>query len=281
MTKVAMLQMASRACAAAENRSRALAAAEEAFGMGAQVAVLPELMVSGYTTDKLAAASVAENLDGASVQAFRKLAKSAGGLVIFGMCERGTGGELYNTVVGVAGDGIIVHYRKLHLFAAERDCYKPGDLGLPVVATPWGILGVCVCYDLRFVEVLRILSLRGAEIVVAPAAWVHGFDQPAAAEGLPAQAKGAVVQANLDQVAVVAVSQVGEGFLGGSVACGAFGNLLAGPLSRSREEVAIADVSLAEVRSSYRRAPDIMPRADRRTDVYGLHWRDQRREGVL
>lgn len=282
MTTIAMLQLAARPGAAADNRERALAVVRQAFTAGAEVAVLPELVIGGYTTDRGTAAAGAEKLDGASVTAFRGLAGQVGGLVVFGMCEQGPGGELYNTVVGVTGDGIIIHYRKLHLFAAEQACYQPGNLGLPVVATQWGMLGACVCYDLRFVEVLRILSLRGAEIAIAPAAWVRGYDQPAGPAGrLPGQAHSALIQANLDQIAVVAVSQVGEGFLGSSVACDAFGNLLAGPLSDTHEQTALAQISPGDVRAAYIRAPDIRPRADRRTDVYGLRCRDGRQEVVL
>ena len=54
--------------------------------------------------------------------------------------------------------------------------FLPGDLGFPVAETPVGTLGICVCYDLRFVEVVRLMALRDAELICVPTAWVAGYD---------------------------------------------------------------------------------------------------------
>ena len=78
-------------------------------------------------------------------------------------------------VVSIGGPrdrgGVVVRYRKLHLFAEEKHCFEPGDLGLPVFETRWGIAGICVSYDMRFVGVVRILALRGADLVCVPTVW--------------------------------------------------------------------------------------------------------------
>jgi predicted amidohydrolase len=131
------------------------------------------------------------------------------------------------------------------------------------------------------VEVLRSLSLRGAEIVLAPAAWVGGFDANVPATGMVQQAEAVVVQANLDQVAVVAVSQgPGEGQgdlrpLGGSLAVDARGTLISGPLSRTGPDRATVVIDPADVRAAQERGPRIRPRADRRTDVYGVKFLEE------
>lgn len=277
MTTVALEQVDVVAGQPEQNLELARHRAEAAFDDGANLVVLPELVVSGYVIDPVIAAEVAEPLDGRSVATFTELAGAHDGLIAFGFCER-SGDALFNTVVVVSGQGPILHYRKLHLFDQEKNAYSPGDLGLPVADTAFGRIGVCICYDLRFVEVMRSMSLRGAEIVIAPAAWVGGFDRTVPTEGATRHVDSVLAQANLDQVAVVAVSQVagashgGPATLGGSIACDAYGEILVGPLSRTRSDSALATIDLDAVRAARVRSETIRPREDRRTDVYGLHY---------
>lgn len=275
MTTVALEQLDVVAGERAANLDSAVRRAEAAFGAGADIVVFPELATSGYVVDPAVALAAAEPLDGPSLAALGAVAGAHDGLVVYGFCES-SGAELYNSVVAVDGAGPVLHYRKLHLFDQEHGAYAPGDLGLPVAETRFGNIGVCICYDLRFVEVMRLLSLRGADIVIAPAAWVGGFDRSVPAAGATRHVDSVLVQANLDQVAVVAVSQVagashgGPATLGGSVACDAYGELLAGPLSRTASASALATIDVAAVRAARRRSPTIRPREDRRTDVYSV-----------
>jgi predicted amidohydrolase len=275
MTTVALEQLDVVAGDRAANLDSAVRRAHAAFGAGAQIVVFPELATSGYVVDPAAARAVAEPLDGPSLAALGAVAGAHDGLVVYGFCES-SGSGLYNSVVAVDGAGPVLHYRKLHLFDQEHGAYTPGDLGLPVVETRFGNIGVCICYDLRFVEVMRLLSLRDADIVIAPAAWVGGFDRSVPEAGATRHVDSVLVQANLDQVAVVAVSQVagashgGPATLGGSVACDAYGELLAGPLSRTAAASALATIDVAAVRAARRRGPTIRPREDRRVDVYSV-----------
>ncbi|MDG4669293.1 nitrilase-related carbon-nitrogen hydrolase [Mycobacterium sp. 236(2023)] len=261
--------------AVADNRATALSRSRDAFTAGAGLVVLPELAISGYVVDADLAREVAEPLDGPTAAEFIGLAREFDSLVAYGFCER-DGENLFNTVVVVDGTGPVLHYRKLHLFDLEKNVYTPGDLGLPIADTVFGRIGVCICYDLRFVEVLRAMSLRGAELVLAPAAWVGGFDRTVPVAGGTRHVDSVLAQANLDQVAVVAVSQVagaargGPATLGGSVACDAYGELLAGPLSRTAADAAMVDVDLDAIRAARIRGERIRPREDRRTDVYAL-----------
>jgi len=272
---VGLEQVDVRAGRVEDNLATGLRRARAAFAGGADLVVLPELVVSGYVVDPALAAQVAEPVDGPAAAAFTALAGEHGGLVAYGFCEA-SGTDLFNTVVVVDGDGPVLHYRKLHLFDAEKLVYTPGDLGLPVADTAVGRIGVCICYDLRFVEVLRSMSLRDAELAIAPAAWVGGFDRSVPVAGATRHVDSVLAQANLDQVAVVAVSQVagsshgGPATLGGSVACDAHGELLAGPLSRNGADSALVEIDLASVRAARVRGERIRPREDRRTDVYAL-----------
>src|SRR5262249_14313830 len=111
-----------------------------------------------------------------------ELARATGAhLVLGGMPERSpVAGQVYNTCALVAPDGALAaRYRKIHLFDVkipdgasyhESKTVTPGDA--PVVAqTPWGGLGLSVCYDLRFPELYRALAQNGADLIVVPAAF--------------------------------------------------------------------------------------------------------------
>ena len=276
--RVALEQIDVAVGAVEDNRATALNRSRAAFAAGVDLVVLPELAISGYVVDRELADEVAEPLDGPTSNEFIKLAAEFDSLVAYGFCER-AGDELFNTVVVVDGSGPVLHYRKLHLFDLEKNVYTPGDLGLPVADTRIGRIGVCICYDLRFVEVLRSMSLRGADMVLAPAAWVGGFDRTVPATGGTRHVDSVLAQANLDQVAVVAVSQVagaargGPSTLGGSVACDAYGELLAGPLSRTAADSATVQLDIEAVRAARVRGERIRPREDRRTDVYALTYK--------
>lgn len=271
---VGLAQITGRPYDAEHNREHSLAAARELIDRGADLVVLPELIASGYGTEREKMLRVAESLDGQTVDAWSSLAVRTGRMIVGGFCER-AGEELFNSVVAVGSSGLLLHYRKLHLFAHEKDCFTPGDLGLPIARTEFGTLGACVCYDLRFVEIARVLSLQGAELICVPTAWLPGFDKERwDDQGFCPQARNALVQSNLDQVYIACASQAGRSgnydFLGSSIISDPYGKTIVGPLAGSSEELATAGVDLDAVSRAQERDLLINPRQDRRTDVYSL-----------
>jgi predicted amidohydrolase len=244
------------------------------FDQGAEVIVLPELIASGYATDARRLARIAEPVPGPTTEFWESIARARDGYIVGGLCEA-DGERLFNSAVVVGPEGVIGHYRKAHLFAEEKRTFTPGDLGFPVIETRFGTIGLCVCYDLRFVEVVRLLSLQGADLICVPTAWLPGFDQQRRdSEGMSPQGRGAEVQANLNQVFIAAASQVGtvagHEFLGTSILVDPLGNRLLGPMSGTEPEVGVATIDLAVAREAQDRGEMITPRADRRTDIYGI-----------
>ena len=78
-----------------------------------------------------------------------------------------------------AGGGIVARYDKLHVFDVdlpngetyrESSTIRPGD-GAAVADTPWGRLGLAVCYDIRFPHLFRQLAKAGACMISVPAAF--------------------------------------------------------------------------------------------------------------
>ena len=147
---------------------------------GADLIVLPELWSAGYFHFEQYPER-SETTDGPTVAMCAAVAKDLGAHVHVGsIVERVEGGApgsspvLRNTSVLVDPDGNVAHrYSKLHVFgykSLEADLLTPGD-SLPVADTPFGQMAGTTCYDLRFPGLWSELSLRGAEIVVVPAAW--------------------------------------------------------------------------------------------------------------
>ena len=262
------------------NRERCHQLVDEAFSQGASVVLLPEMISAGYGSDRKRLEGVAERLDGPTVSDWQALASTHGGYVAGGICET-DGADLFNSAVVVGPEGIELHYRKLHLFSEEKHAFREGDLGLPVADLSFGRVGLCICYDLRFVETARALALQGAELILVPTAWLVGFDGVKWLDnGLAPQAQGAILQANLNQVFIACASQAEDArgkleFLGSSCLVGPTGDLRAGPLSGSEDAVEIVEIDLDDCERALRRSDLITPRADRRTDVYGIRLGDK------
>jgi len=120
-------------------------------------------------------------LTGPILGAMQELARATGTwLLLGGFPERGAGNRIRNSAVLLDPSGEVVSvYRKIHLFDVdvpggrsfrESEAIEPG--GAPVVAeTPWGGLGLSICYDLRFPELYRALTAGGARIVAVPSAF--------------------------------------------------------------------------------------------------------------
>ena len=276
---IAMAQISGEPYELEANRQLCVDTIGRAFEGGANLVVLPELIVQGYVADAARLFPIAESISGPTVGEWTKLAREAEGYIVGGFAER-DGQSLYNTAVAVGPEGVIGHYRKTHLFADEKVAFVPGDLGFPVFRTRFGTVGICVCYDLRFVEVVRIMALKGADIICVPTAWMPGYDQQRwDADGMSPQGRGAELQANLNQVFIACASQAGEhgqcDFLGSSILVDPYGKRLMGPLSGSDDELILVDIDVADAKRAQTRGEMISPRADRRTDIYGIRIGDE------
>jgi len=280
LVSVALAQIGAEPYDVEGNRRLAEDTTVSAFEQGADIVILPEMMIHGYIADWKRLRPLAELVDGPTVASWSKLAARFDGYVVGGFCEV-DGDALYNTAVAVGPDGPVLHYRKAHLFDEEKIAFQPGNLGFPVAATRFGKIGICVCYDLRFVEVVRLLALQGADLICVPTAWLPGFDQERWDEhGMCPQARGAVFQANLSQVYIACASQAGTRgdleFLGSSCLADPYGNLAAGPLPRSSDALEVTQIDIGATKRAQVRSPLIAPRADRRTDLYGIEYRGTR-----
>src|SRR5579859_3556057 len=160
----------------AVNLGRVRDALSDASARGAGLAVFPEATQARFGSDLPA---LAEPLDGPFGAGLAEAARATGVALVAGVFEPAPGGRVYNTAVGYDAAGTrVAAYRKIHLFDAlgERESAVVAPGAEPVVADLAGIrVGFMTCYDVRFPELARALAVRGADLIVIPAAWAAGL----------------------------------------------------------------------------------------------------------
>jgi predicted amidohydrolase len=152
-----------------------------AAASGAELIVLPELF--NLYGDLKQAAAEAEPLDGPTAQLLCRLAVEAKAWIVGGsIAELATGGKAFNTSLTIDPQGKVCGvYRKMLLFDVDLDealRVQESDHLLPgrevaCFETDLAIVGVSICYDLRFPEIYREQSRRGAELLCIPAAFTR------------------------------------------------------------------------------------------------------------
>lgn len=161
-----------------KNIAHAWAMTEQAAKDGADVVILPEMFVCLY--ENSAFRENAEEAGGMVWQALSDMARANGVYLIGGTFPEREGQRLFNTCFVFDRQGNqIARHRKTHLFDVdvaggqrfkESDTFTPGD-DITVFDTEFGKLGLCVCFDMRFPELARIMALEGARAVFVPAAF--------------------------------------------------------------------------------------------------------------
>jgi omega-amidase len=161
-----------------KNLVRAVKMIKEA-GKTADLVVLPEMFNCPYDINKFP--EYAEESDNSlSLSEVSLAAKKANVYLVAGSVPEREGKQIYNSSFFFDPQGeIIGSYRKMHLFDIdvpeeisfkESETLSAGD-HLSVVDTDLGKIGICICYDLRFPELLRLMTLQGAQLIVVPGAF--------------------------------------------------------------------------------------------------------------
>jgi predicted amidohydrolase len=142
--------------------------------------VLPELFATGYYFHNIGQIQqLSEPVpNGPTTRFLIDLAASHDAYVCAGLVERDDD-QLYNTAILAGPSGLIGRYRKLHLFFEEKLWFTPGDGPLQVYDLGLARVGMMVCYDWRYPETARILTLQGAQILLHPANLVQPYCQDA------------------------------------------------------------------------------------------------------
>jgi len=148
------------------NRSKALAYANQALQMGADIILFHEELLVGYVSNLV---DLAEPLHGSTTLAFQDLLRNSESLIIYGLTES-DGNDTYISAPVVSKNGVIANYRKTHLWWAaqglrhELSHYKPGNQ-LVTFEYKGVRCGVMICYDGDFPEMTRAYANLGCSVV--------------------------------------------------------------------------------------------------------------------
>ncbi|MFS0738768.1 carbon-nitrogen hydrolase family protein [Sphingomonas sp. 1P06PA] len=157
-------------------------AVERAAGDGADMLFTPEMSGLLDRDRRRAAGAIRSESDDPVLAAMREAAARHGLWLHLGSLalRGGAGDRLVNRgfVIDAAGE-IRARYDKIHLFDVdlptgeswrESAAYAPGERAV-AVETPWGRLGLSICYDLRFPDLYRALADAGCDFIAVPAAF--------------------------------------------------------------------------------------------------------------
>ena len=162
---------------------KAMRLVRRAGDRGSKLVVLPEVWTGLGYSDKEIYRAIAEPIPGPATDLLAREAQRYRMYIAGSLYEDAGNGVYYNSCPLIAPDGSILGlYRKTHLFDApdrhdiqggirESDKVRAGD-ELPVFQTEIGPIGLSVCSDLRFPEIYREMTLKGARLLVCASAFL-------------------------------------------------------------------------------------------------------------
>ena len=265
MTRVAIAQISSSVHKRV-NLDRALDLIGNASAEGAAIVAFPEFLMAYSPSTQSAAelAQSAEPLDGPFIAALRDASRRHAIAVLATIYESsGIPDRVYDTALWLSAGAIGAVYRKLHLYDAfgfrESDKFVPGTELTPPVQTDFGRAGMMICYDLRFPELSRLLTLMGSEALFAPSGWVAG--------DLKVEHWQTMIRARAleNGCFVIAPNQVGNIYTGHSMAVDPLGRTILD--LEEKEGVGIVELDSRLVREARDKLPLL---ENRRADVYAL-----------
>jgi predicted amidohydrolase len=267
MTWIALAQIKS-ATEKAKNLKLAQDLIREAKSKGARVIAFPEFLMAFSPSSQSAQelAQIAEPLDGPFINSLADAARNVGIDVLATIYETAnSSNRVYDTALWINADGTAAAvYRKLHLYDAfgfkESDKFLPGNDVAPPVDAAVGRCGIMICYDLRFPELARILTLMGAEILLSPSGWVKGEKK---IEHWHTMVRARALE---NGSYVVAPDQVGDIYIGHSLVVDPFGNIVVD--MKEDEGLAIVDIDPKLIAETREKLPLLK---NRREEIYSKY----------
>jgi len=151
---------------------------------GAELIQLPEMVTMLEPQNRLVLEKAVPEAADPGLAAFRALARETGAWILVGsllLKEPGAERVVNRSLLLDNSGGIVARYDKLHLFDVdlasgeqyrESATVKAGDRAV-LAPSPWGLIGLSVCYDLRFAYLYRALAQAGASYLSIPAAFTY------------------------------------------------------------------------------------------------------------
>ena len=255
---------------------------EEASKNNSQLVVLQELHQTHYFCQN----EDVNNFDLANsyeddIKFWSNIAKQNNVVLVTSLFEKRTAGLYHNTSVVFEKDGSVAgKYRKMHIpddpGFYEKFYFTPGDLGFEPIQTSVGKLGVLICWDQWYSEAARLMTLKGAEILIYPTAigWFEDDSKDEKQRQLDAWITVQRGHAIGNGIPVISVNRVGfeadtskvlkgTKFWGNSFVVGSQGEFIA--LAKEDEEILYANIDKTNSENVRRWWPFLR---DRRIECY-------------
>ena len=248
-----------------DNLKKILSYISKAASKNATLCTFPEFMMfytnSSQTPRQLA--NLAETINGNFITTIANAAKENHIQVVGSFYETSRKKDrVYDTSFVIDKSGkVISTYRKIHLYDAlgfkESDKMTSGSKISKPVNTSIGKIGMMICYDLRFPEMSRSLAVAGAEVLIAPSAWVKGNMKE---EHWITINKTRAIE---NGCYVIAPDQVGNIYCGRSLVVSPYGKILLD--MKKKQGISFVDIDLNKVKQTRKVLPLLK---NRRTDIY-------------
>ncbi|WEG11123.1 carbon-nitrogen hydrolase family protein [Pullulanibacillus sp. KACC 23026] len=242
--KIALAQLESYDAKVEKNMARVEEVVKK-YGASHDVIMFPETYLVGFPNREIAR-SLAEPLDGPIIRHIEEQAKDANTTIVVGFNEK-DGANVYNTTVVIDPSGLVLAYRKTHLWVGEGANIDPGDR-FKVALWKDTKIGVVICYDVEFPEPTRILANAGAKLLFCNSANMEPYG--------PIHRISAQARAQENQVFMAYVNRVGDHrfndaiqFVGESAVIDPYGRVIA-EARANEEEILSATIDLSQVEQS-------------------------------
>jgi predicted amidohydrolase len=201
---------------------------------------------------------------GRFVTSLARCAKENGIEIVASIYEKARSKEnkVFDSALAINKRGLVISlYRKIHLYDAmgfrESDKFLAGNTIEKPTRFLCAKVGLMICYDVRFPEMSRILSVEGADFLIAPSAWAHGIMKE---EHWQTFLKARAIE---NGIYMIAPDQIGNLYSGRSMIVDPFGTVLLDMGNKEGMEVVEIDKSVIK------KVRDSLPLLrNRRTDVY-------------
>ena len=252
------------------NIKKAIEMIESSAKNDADIVILPEMFNCPYDNSKFI--EYAENQEQSkTLNAISKTAKENNILIVAGSIPELDNNKIYNSCFIFNDSGeIIGKYRKMHLFDLETPQvkFKESDVlsagnKISIFESEFTKIGVVICYDMRFPELIRLIALKGVQLVIVPG----NFNMITG----PAHWKLLIRSRSVDnQIFMAAASTARNEELsyvsyGHSMITGPWGNIIA--KADENESILYATIDLDEIKKIRKELPLYK---NRREDIYEI-----------
>ncbi len=231
--------------------------------------VLPEMFNCPYSNDKFVEYGENEH-ESCTLNTISQLAESYNVYILAGSIPEREGDKLYNTSYLFDKTGsIIAKHRKMHLFDIDvkgRITFKESDVltagdDFTIADTDFGRIGIGICYDVRFVELARIMAEKGAEILFYPGA----FNQTTGPAHWELLFRSRALDNQVFCIGVAPALNIDASYhsYGHSIAANPWGEVIA--QAGEKEELVICEIDLSEIKKVREELPVLK---NKRKDLY-------------